>query len=64
MVKVMGSWVKLDTPARNSEFSPPPPPSLPPPEVAVGLPVRTDLSHCISLKAVVKVSYETTLRFQ
>ena len=67
----MGSWVKLDTPAQK--FRVLPPPSLPPPRSCcwsvwwenlrafnnIFLFLRTDLSHCISLKAVIKISYET-----
>ena len=78
MVKAKGSWVTLDTPAQKPRVPPPPPPLLTTTQklllvCLVGyfasfknnfLFVRTDLSHCISLKAVVNVSYETTLLFQ
>ena len=67
----MGSWVKLDTPAQKFRVLLLHSTPYHHPEVAFafGLPgvkiliiflfVRTDLSYCISLKAVVKVSYET-----
>ena len=58
-LEVLGSnWTLLP---KNSPPSPPPPP-LPPNLHAFNnilLCVGTDLSHCISPKAVVKVSYET-----
>ena len=78
MVKAKGSWVTLDTPAQKPRVPPPPLPLLTTTQklllvCLVGnfasfknifLFVQTDLSHRISLKAVVKVSYETTLLFQ
>ena len=75
MVKAKDSWVTSDTPAQKPRLNPPPPPLLTTTQklllvCLVGkfvffknifLFVRTDLSHCISLKAVLEVSYETTL---
>jgi len=62
VVKVKGSWVTEDTPAKKF--------------IEYSLSARwenlhvfklyelTDLFHCISLKAIGKVSYETALLFQ
>ena len=74
MVKTNGSWVKLDTPAQKIRVIHPPS-HHPEVDAYIAVPawktcmhsrkfflfVQTDLSYCISLMAIVKVSYETTL---
>ena len=69
VVKAKGSWVTLDTPAQKVRVLPSSSSSTATLKNLhafknIFLFVRTDLSHCTSLKAIVMVYAETTLLFQ